>query len=194
MKYCCVINNSWLICASLFHILPPSKLVPLYKKSCIVKVLPLGFTSPCLFLCLFVLFVLFWGFPLIDITCVFLFVLIFLSSHAFTVSFGICQHLPSGENSLQVAECVCVCVCVQKLIMEKKLTQVVVTALRSGWSGGSWGSLWSVMSGCHFLLLLPWHSSDEKWQMIREIWARFSSLVTAGRAEWFGFPLKCSLC
>lgn len=46
---------------------------------------------------------------MIDITCVFLFILIFLSSHAFTVSFGICQHLPSGENSLQVAECVCVC-------------------------------------------------------------------------------------
>lgn len=56
------------------------------------------------------LFVLVWGVPLIDIIRVFLCVLIFLSSHAFTVSFGICQHLPSGENSLQVAE-LCVCVC-----------------------------------------------------------------------------------
>lgn len=108
MKYCCVINHLWLIHASLFCILPTSKLVPLHKKSCIIKVLWLGFTSPCLFLCLFVAcFVLFWGVPLIDITCVFLFMLSFLSSHAFTVSFGICQHLPSGENSLQVAVCVC---------------------------------------------------------------------------------------
>lgn len=84
--------------------------------------------SPFVFVCLFVLF---WGVPLIDITCVFICILIFLSSRAFTVSFGICQHLPSGENSLQVAECVCV----QKLIVKKKLTRVVITALRSGWSG-----------------------------------------------------------
>lgn len=60
------------------------------------------------YFCVCLLFALFWGVPLIDITCVFLCILIFLSSHAFTVSFGLCQHLPSGENSLQVAVCVCV--------------------------------------------------------------------------------------
>lgn len=61
------------------------------------------------YFCVCLFFALFWGVPLIDITCVFLCILIFLSSHAFTVSFGLCQHLPSGENSLQVAVCVCVC-------------------------------------------------------------------------------------
>jgi len=51
---------------------------------------------------------LFGGIVLIAVTwfSVFLCILIFLSFHALTVSFGICQHLPSGENSLQVAVCV----------------------------------------------------------------------------------------
>lgn len=58
-----------------------------------------------IFVCLFCLGALF----LIAIACFSVFLLysdFFLPSHALTVSFGICQHLLSGENGLQVAVCV----------------------------------------------------------------------------------------
>lgn len=63
-----------------------------------------------------------------------------------------------------------VCVCVQKLIMKKKLTQVVITALRSGWSG----SILRQFVVCDVRVPLPsppaltqfrWEVTNDEWDL-----------------------------
>lgn len=88
---------------SSFFLLQISWLLALCKKSCIFKVLYLGFTP--LYLCVCVCFGLGDYFDCHNLSF-FPCILFFLSSHAFSVTFGIYQHLPHGENSPPVAVCV----------------------------------------------------------------------------------------